>query len=128
MFEKIIEYYKKIKASKNELKKIINDIKKLDHQKWYNPLIPLKEVEGYGYFKKDSNGEFIKNDKGQYIQEDPDFMCPNLFIRKHPDLEYEYYDGPFTAYPKGEKFNVSLLLKKDRDRLTRKFRDFVYKD
>lgn len=134
MFTKIKEWYKKRKLSKKELKRILDDIRNLNHSKWYNPTITYKEVKekneafGYGYLKKDNKGNLLKNKEGYYIEEDDDFICKNLFKRLHPNLDYEYYDGPFYAYPTTDKFNINLLSKKDRGILTQRFRELVYKD
>lgn len=110
MFKKIKTYFYKIKESKLLLKNILKDLEKLDHTKWYHPLIPHKECHGYGFLDKAPND-----------------LVPNIFERCHPDLSYKFYDGPFSCYPISKDIDINKLTNKDLEKLLKYFRKKVYK-
>lgn len=118
MINRIIERIKKYlhtkKVSKEITSKIIKDLKKLDHTKWYNPKIKHSECHGYGFFKPGTE---------ESLEED--VLVPDIFHRCHPDIDYVWYDGPFSAYPKN--IDTSLLTSKDLNKLMYVFRKYVYK-
>jgi hypothetical protein len=109
MIDEIKNWFKRRKESKELLHLILKDLIKLDHSKWFHPLIKHKDCHGYGF-----------TDKG------PDDLVDNLFIVCHPNLSYQFYDGPFSAYPIRDDIDVSKLTKKDCRILTTKFRDMTY--
>lgn len=131
MINKIKNWFKFYLNSRQITLGIIEDIKRVDKTKWYHPMVERNTEEfkklfpngqTYGTYKH-IKGKPILDEKGQLIEDDG--PIPNLYIRKHPDLDYEMNDLPLSAYPIRE--DSKLLTRKDIEKITKVFRDIVYK-
>jgi hypothetical protein len=113
MFKRFFKRILRKDESSLLLKELKLTLDKLDNSKWYHPKITYKEFSkgcyGYGFTnKKDSD------------------LVPIITRQKHPSTNIEWYDGPFTAYPLD--IDISVLCKRDRESLTRYFREKAYND
>jgi len=96
---------------------IVKELKKLDHSKWYTPEIP--------YLSSNCNDSGIA--WGWYDIAEGD-LVPDLLHKAHPDLDYQWYDGPFAAYPETNRLDIKKLIYDDRKKLLNKFREFTYNE
>lgn len=95
---------------------IIKELKGLDHSKWYMPKVPytLLTCNSYGI-----GWGWDDIEEGDLV--------PDMLHKAHPDLDYMWYDGMFTAYPETNKFDVERLNAQDREKLLNIFRKLTYK-